>query len=315
MSTLRSHLDASFSRRAAVAGGVGLGLTAGFLRGAVGQTLAQEGTPAAALDAYPEVVITAKEYHLDVPASIPGGLTRLTLKNEGVTGHHAMFLRLNDGSAFADLEAALTRPDLGAVFAVSTSVGGPEVDAGLTATAIVDLLPGRYMAICLIPDATGTPHYMMGMQTPVEVTAGAVGTAPTTDATVEMVDFGFEAMPMTVAPGRHVWEVVNVGEQLHQFLVMRQEPGVTFDQVLAILQPAPAATPGTLTEATPEVAAAAGPEPWKIIGGAAPMSSGQTTWSVLDLEAGEHFAICFIPDPATGAPHFALGMLMPFTVA
>jgi hypothetical protein len=45
------------------------------------------------------------------------------------------------------------------------------------------------------------------------------------------------------------------------------------------------------------------------------MNPGYTNWAVLDLEAGDYLAICFVPDPATGQPHFALGMVMPFTVA
>ena len=45
------------------------------------------------------------------------------------------------------------------------------------------------------------------------------------------------------------------------------------------------------------------------------MSPGAVNYSILELEAGNYFAICFIPDPASGAPHFAIGMLMPFTVA
>jgi hypothetical protein len=35
----------------------------------------------------------------------------------------------------------------------------------------------------------------------------------------------------------------------------------------------------------------------------------------LDLTVGDYLAICFIPELATGAPHYALGMIMPFTVA
>ena len=64
----------------------------------------------------------------------------------------------------------------------------------------------------------------------------------------------------------------------------------------------------------PEDAAAAVGPPFMIVAGAAPMSPGQTAWPVLDLEAGEHFTICYLPDPATGAPHFALGMIMPLAV-
>jgi hypothetical protein len=44
------------------------------------------------------------------------------------------------------------------------------------------------------------------------------------------------------------------------------------------------------------------------------MNPGYTTWAILDLEAGEHVASCFVPDPATGLPHVALGMIAPFTV-
>ncbi len=44
------------------------------------------------------------------------------------------------------------------------------------------------------------------------------------------------------------------------------------------------------------------------------MNPGQTVWAPLDLTAGDCFAICFVPDTKTGAPHFMLGMIMPFTV-
>lgn len=32
------------------------------------------------------------------------------------------------------------------------------------------------------------------------------------------------------------------------------------------------------------------------------------------MEQGNYVAICFIPDPATGRPHFLLGMAQQFTV-
>jgi hypothetical protein len=306
------------TRRAALRGVGALGVSAVLGARGTGRAVAQAGTPVAspAAEAYPEVVITATDYRLELPASIPGGPTRLTLENDGAEGHDAMFLRVNEGATLADLQAALKAPDFGPIFAAATSLGGPEVDAGLRATTIVDLQLGQYMVICIVPDAAGTPHYLMGMQAPVDVTAPASSEpAPAADATIELVEFGFGKMPGQVAPGRHVWKVANVGEQVHELLIMRQAPGVTFDQVQAMLQAAPEATPASLTEATPEATPqAAGPPPFTLIAGAAPMSPGQTNWLVLDLEAGEHFAICFLPDPATGAPPFALGMIMPFSV-
>ncbi len=282
-------------------------------------SIAQEGTPGASTAGanYPEVVITAADFSFDLPASIPGGLTRLTLQNDGEIDHHAMFMRLNDDADFADLEAAMTQPDLGPLFAVSQSLGGPEVGAGRRASVIADLAPGQYMVVCVIPEDDGTPHYMMGMYAPLEVTESVdAASPPAADATVELVDFAFAMPAMEIAPGAQIWEAPNVGEQVHEMIVLRQAPGVTFAQVQAILNAAPA-TPETGSEASPEAAATSmsGPPPFELIGGVAPMHPGYTNWAVLDLEAGDYFAICFVPDPATGAPHFALGMIMPFTVA
>lgn len=69
--------------------------------------------------------------------------------------------------------------------------------------------------------------------------------------------------------------------------------------------------------ATPEAAPAEqqGPPPFANIGGVAPMNPGFTNFLPLELTAGEYVAICFVPDTETGAPHAALGMVMPFVVA
>jgi uncharacterized cupredoxin-like copper-binding protein len=245
--TLQS--SSSLSRRTAL-GGVGAAAAAiGLGPGPLGRALARAGTPVASapLEDYPEVVITATEYRFELPASIPAGLTRLTLKNDGDEGHDAMFLRVNDGATLADLQAALKAPDFGPIFALSTSLGGPEVDAGLQATTIVNLQPGHYMVVCVIPDDAGMPHYLMGMQAPLEVTETASDqAAPATDATVDLVEFGFAAMPMHVAAGAQVWEVANVGEQVHELLIMRQAAGVSFTDVQVMLELVPAATPETL---------------------------------------------------------------------
>jgi hypothetical protein len=72
-----------------------------------------------------------------------------------------------------------------------------------------------------------------------------------------------------------------------------------------------AATPADMDHASPEAMAA---PPFVSLGGVAPMSPGFTNYLELELVAGEHFAICFVPDTETGAPHAVLGMIMPFTV-
>jgi hypothetical protein len=281
--------------------------------------LAQEGTPAAspASAEYPELVVIAADFSFDMPTTTPAGFTRLTMLNDGEIDHHAMFMRVNDGSTLEQLQDALTQPDLGLIFAVSQSLGGPEVGPGGRASVIAELLPGQYEVICVIPEADGTPHYMMGMHTPLEVTE-PVGEAPApqADLTVEMVDFAFEMPEMEIAAGPQLWAAPNVGEQVHEMVILQLAPGTTADDLQAALQAidpaAAAATPGA-APASP--AAMTGPPPFFAIGGVAPMNPGYTNWAVLDLEAGDYVAICFVPDPATGMPHFALGMIMPFSVA
>lgn len=306
-------LDTRFNRRAALRGA---GLGAATLLGArlIAPARAQEAPPAAASD-YPEMVITAADFSFTMPESAPGGLTRLTMKNDGQMDHHAMFMRLNDGADFADLEAAMTQPDLGPILALSRSIGGPVVGPGGEATVIADLTPGQYMVICIVPEADGTPHYVMGMYAPLEVTEPVSDAAPPeAGMTVELVDMAFEMPAMQVAAGPQIWDVPNIGEQLHELIVLRLDPGVTYDQIAAMLG-LTGATPAAGTEASPEAGMMAGPPSFQAIGGVAPMNPGYANWAVLDLDPAEYVAICFVPDPETGAPHFVLGMIMPFTVS
>lgn len=305
----------SLSRRTVLqgAGALGLATTLG-LRGTM-LASAQASTPAA-LD-YPEVVITAIEYSFDMPATFESGFTKVTFNNQGTMDHHAMFMRVNDGSTIEDAKAALQQPDFGAVFAVTTGVGGPNCGPGETTSVIVDFKPGSYVVICAVPDENGTPHYALGMLNEVEVTEGtSTAVAPTADATIQLVDFGFHDLPENVTAGQHIWEVVDDGKQVHEMGICQLAPGVTFDQVQAMLTTPPPATPasGEATAASSPMAMEMG-APFVQVDGVAPMNAGETNYLLLDLAAGDYFAICFVPDPATGAPHFALGMLMPFTVA
>jgi hypothetical protein len=299
---------------------------------------AQDASPAAAdLESYPEIQIIARDFSFEMPAESAGGLTRLTLINEGEMDHHAMFCRTNDGVAAEDVEAALGQPDVFQLVDLAEVLGGPNLAApgGGSATVILDLVPGSYHVICAIPDEEGIPHYMLGMAAPLSVTESDSSlAAPETDLTVELVDFGFDHLPAEIPAGPQIWEVMNVGQEPHELGVFRLAPGVPFDMVLGIFGIAPqpsgdaspegeshdehAASPETAMSSSPEAAMEASPAamgpPFFTVTGTAPKSPGMTNWLVLDLEPGEHFVICFVPSPANGmAPHFALGMIMPFT--
>lgn len=259
---------------------------------------------------YPELVIVAKEMSFDVAETFEGGVVKLTLDNQGEMDHHAMFMRVNDDATLEDLQAALETPDFGAVFAVSTSHGGPMVGPGLKGSVIVDLPAGAYVLICAIPDETGMPHYQMGMQAVVEVTTPAAATAlaPEADATIELMEMMFHGLEADFAAGPVTLEVVSAGAAIHEMAVLQLAEGFTSDMLMEMLFAPPSATP----EAAP---AQQGPPPITNIGGVAPMNPGFTNFLPLELTAGEYVAICFVPDTETGAPHAALGMVMPFIVA
>ena len=311
----------STSRRTALKG-VGAASLAALVAGrGLGLAAAQDATPSAG--DYPTIAFSAKDYEfVGLPESVESGFTRLSMTVD-MGGHHAMFVKLNDGVTADQFDAALQSPDLGPLLGISTSLGGPgSIDMGETATVVIDLTPGQYMVICLIPDEeTGMSHAAMGMVWPLEVKEGSSAAAePTYQGEIDLADFHFDGLPADLPAGDHVWKVSNVGEQLHELVVYKQAPGVPFSVVEGIFLAPPAASPeassDTASEATPAGSPeAAGPPPFTGVTGVAPMNPGQVNYVETTLEAGDYFAICFIPDPATGAPHFALGMLMPFTVA
>lgn len=309
------------------------GLTAGTALALSGswagrQVFAQDGSPAAGegIEAYPEVVYTGVEYQFDGPAEFASGLTRVTFQNNGQMDHHVMMFKFNDGKSMADLPAAFEQ-GLPGLFSIGTSIGGPgSIGGGITTTVIQDVPAGNYVFLCLIPDEDGIPHAAKGMALPVTVTQGtSTATPPTADGTIELVDFHFMGLPESVPAGRYIWEVKNSGQQLHEIVIYKNAPGVTFEQVQAILmasEATPAAEMGDMDHSgTPMAAqvegspAAAQGAPFVGVNGWAPAFPGASGWMIADLEAGDYFAICFVPDPASGAPHFALGMIQQLTVS
>src|SRR5699024_810488 len=116
-----------------------------------------------------------------------------------------------------DVTAALKSPDLGALLGVAESIGGGNTGPGSSASTIVNIDPGSYMVVCAIPGPDGMPHYMMGMQAPLDVTdAAGDASAPAADATITLVEMSFDGLPTDVTAGEQTWEVTNGGEQLHE---------------------------------------------------------------------------------------------------
>jgi hypothetical protein len=313
-----SLLNQPISRRTMLQGTASIA-GAGLIGLALKQTVfahSHDATPAAG--SYPQSTYTAKEYAFDGPVNLTAGFNEITLQNDGTMDHHGMLLKLHDGKSVADLA---TVKDLPGLFQVAGGVGGPGgTGPKQTATVILNLEAGNYVLVCIIPDADGVPHMAKGMALPITVAPaiGEVDAAPVEDASFELAEFAFPDFPKTVTAGPHVWKVTNAGAQLHELIINRIADGVTADQVLAMLaapaDPMAGMDMGTPGATAPAAAENAGP-PFIGITGIAPMGPKETNWLKLDLAAGNYLALCFVPDSESGAPHFALGMAMPFTVA
>lgn len=272
------------------------GLLALALYGCQPITNTGAGMGGAAMAAMPELMIHAHDYTYDLPKQVTAGIVRMTLTSDGKEPHHAQLARLNDGVTQEQFLAALQAGEE-AMFPLVSFTGGPApIDAGGSQTVLMALAAGNYVVLCFVPSADGLPHVAKGMIGFFAVVAGENTTAaPTTDATVELLDFSYK-LPVDIKAGKQLWAVVNRGTQLHEINLMKLAEGKTLDDVMAWAKD-PTAAP-----------------PFMNVGGFQGINPGETGWMELDLAAGDYIAICHIPDPATGKPHEELGMMLPFTV-
>ncbi len=245
------------------------------------------------------LAVTGKEYAFDLPASVPAGVTAITLTNAGKEEHQAQLVKIADGKTMTDLLAGLQSSDPTAALKLITLSGGPNAVApGATGTSTVDLKPGAYAFLCFISGPDGAPHITKGMVAPLEVTGTATTTPlPAGDASLTLKDFSFDLDSLTA--GKHTVTVKNDGPQPHEATIVRLKDGVTVDTIRSMVTASPAPS---------------GPPPWTDVGGVTGVAPGTTVNMDVDLPAGNYAFICFVPDQATGKPHFELGMIGALTI-
>ncbi|MCB9176436.1 MAG: hypothetical protein H6648_04685 [Caldilineae bacterium] len=263
----------------------------------------EEAMPAEAEPVAPPIAsFVATDYAFEGPADLPAGLTEIRLANKGEEIHHLQFALLDEGKTAEDLGAAMgENPE--AVPDFVTLLGGPNgAMPGETVNAYVDLVPGDYVLMCTVPSPDGVVHAEKGMMSTLSVAAPegegeAAAAAPEADLTVTGSDFAFDA-PETIAAGAHTINFVNAGQQDHEIVVVKLDEGATIEDFAAAFGP----------DAPP------GPPPGRTVSGTVGITPGSNQSFDTSFESGSYALICFFPDPASGAPHFALGMTHPFTV-
>lgn len=114
-----------------------------------------------------DVEATITEYEIDLAnASVAGPDIVVRAENSGSEAHELLVLRL-DGEATT---GNLLRPT-GDAFPAGISVVGQILLAPGTSDelVLVDLEPGSYSVVCLLPDPTGVPHLALGEETTLTV--------------------------------------------------------------------------------------------------------------------------------------------------
>jgi hypothetical protein len=250
----------------------------------------------AATPAGPNVVnVVAKEYRYEMPDSIPAGPTLFHLTDEGSELHHMTLVKLEDGKTLADLATLPPGPmPSWAVF-----MGGPNAPMphGGQSWDVVDLSPGNYAVICLVPGQDGKLHMTKGMRKALTVTASSEARAmPASDLTLTLADYRF-VFSRPVTAGKHAIRVVNNGPQMHEAEIFKLQPGKTGGDVLMWVG-----------------GGFQGPPPGMPVGGAAPETQGRENIMMVDLAPGNYAVLCFMPDAHDGKPHAMHGMIHDFQV-
>ena len=256
-----------------------------------------------------EVSLTATEYAITAPDSIPAGWTTFRLANRGEEVHYGHIVRVDSGRTVQDMAAAYLE-------AIRTSgprprwvrrFGGPGgAEPGGSSNVTQHLERGSYVWICPVEDGDGTPHFAKGEVKPFVVHAAhpdAPGPAaePAAGAVIRLVDHAF-TIESALGAGRHTIRVENAGAEPHDVVLLKLAPGRTIDDVGAWLNPERARRTDAAAEppSLADIGTAAG--------GIAAIAPGMHAYFESDLTPGEYVLLCMVT-AADGRSHIEHGMI------
>jgi hypothetical protein len=244
------------------------------------------------------VTVVARDFSLDLPASIPAGLTTFHLVNRGKQEHHMTVVRLGQGKTAAEALKAIIDAGKGPRPVWLHQVGGPQALMPRTeGNATLVLEPGDYLAFCEVPGPDPAPHFMKGMAKAFTVTGPSrPGVLPAADVALSLSDYDF-TFDHPLTRGRHTVAVTNSASQPHMLVMMRFPPKQGMKQFIDwAMNPQGKLSPGHAA------------------GGVTEIPPGATVVFSENFPPGRYGMICFSPDPTDGKPHFVHGMQKEFDV-
>ncbi len=253
----------------------------------------------AAAKAPPVVLIEAMDFAFKVPTTAPAGLVTVRLKNTGKALHHVQLARMNPGQTLAEFMTQI-RKQPGSVNWRESEGGPTSAIGGQVLEVQMILAPGTYAVWCWIPSEDGSPHYMKGMYSKLEVPLASVSRLPVPkgDVKVTLSDYDY-AISNPPAAGIQTWRFENLGPQSHEVTLVKLTRGKTALDVVKWYED------GQRGEA-----------PGRMVGGTSSIAPGRAVTSTFDLGPGEYALLCFTPEHlnGTGKPHADMGMMKTITV-
>lgn len=244
----------------------------------------------------PNVVnVVAREYQFEMPDTLPAGPTLFHFTDDGALLHHMTIVKFEQGKTLADFTALPPGP----LPAWVVFMGGPNtpVPKGGQDEDIVDLSPGNYAVICVIPDSDGKPHFTKGMVKALTVTPPTQArTMPASDLTLTLTNYAF-AFSTPPTAGRHAIRVINDGDQPHEAVIFHLGAGKTGEDIANWVS-----------------TGMQGPPPGAPVAGISAEAPGMDNTLLLDLRPGSYALLCFMPDAKDGKPHAVHGMIYNFKV-
>lgn len=274
-------------------------VTALVLAGAAFTEIRDQPAPDGSLANPAVVTVIASEYAFDAPRDVPAGYVKLRMVNRGRQAHHLQLVRLAPGKTIGDFQRAMQAMQAGGPPpSWTTEVGGPgAADPGGESNATTYMPAGEYVMLCFVPAPDGKPHVAHGMVRSLTVTARkrVTGDAPRADATIRLVDYGFD-MKLPVRAGRRTFEVWTDAPQTHEVILVKLNRGATAAEFMRWVE------------------APAGPPPGSWAGGVSGLAPRERAYFTADLRPGTYTLVCFVPDHKDGKPHIAHGMFRDITV-